>query len=339
MWRKLAALGIAAAALAAMHRLVYLPWRCNVIKGIVGRSTNRLALEANSFRVRPAAERNVAMIERCLDICRTDVYFPALSASNLMILGRAAAAAAMYERALRYDQRPELYLALSEAQLAAGDRPAGIRSLVVAGDFAGKDYVLQSEDVLARRTAYNTVSMHEARAAAGRGEVTRDDLVINGDFDAVSKRGRTSTDTGAGAAWISAAEAWSSYADTPTTVTTTLMRSTRRPGRRMLRVTAGARDSGIYQIWGEKRGMAPASTLTTAWVFVRSGQVYVGTGNGSQTGRDAFSTTTGRWERLEAHNGSCPATQTNLFAATDHADFDVDIIEVYEIPGPSCEQR
>lgn len=339
MWRKLAAAAIAVASGAAMYRMVYLPWRCNTIEGTVARSTDRISREDDPFRVRDAAERNVAMLQRCIDVCKTDVQLPTLAAANLMILGRAGAAAAMYERALRYDQRPELYLRLSTAQLAAGDRAAGIRSLVVAGDFAGKDYVLFSPDVLARMEAYNTVSHREARAAAARGEIVRDDLVVNGDFDAVSTRGRVSSDRGSGAAWDAAAESWSAFANTPTTVTTTLMRSTRRPGRRMLRVEVGAGDSGIFQAWGDKRGMAPARVVTDAWVFVRSGQIYVGTGRGSRTRRDAYSSSSGRWERLQAGNGSCPATQTILFSASKRADFYVDSVEVYEVPGPPCEYR
>jgi len=339
MWRKLVAALIAVAAIAAIYRVVIVPWRCNVIEGTVARSTDLIASEADPFRVRNAAERNVAMLERCIDLCKTDVQLPALAAANLTILGRSAAAAAMYERALQSDQRPELFLRMAEAQLAAGDREAGVRSLITAGDFAGKDYVLTADDVLARMEAYNAVSEHEARAAAARGEAVKHDLDINGDFDSVSRRGRTATDTGSGIAWVSAAEAWSAYANIPTTVTTTLTRSTRRTGRRMLRVQTGARDSGIFQAWGEARGLAPARTLTTAWVFVRSGQVYVGTGNGAATGGDAYSTTTGRWEQLKAQNVSCPATQTVLYAASEKgADFDVDLVEVNEVPGPPCLQ-
>lgn len=38
------------------------------------------------------------------------------------------------------------------------------------------------------------------------------------------------------------------------------------------------------------------SAGTGAWVYVNSGQVCIGTGNGGNTSCNAYSTTTGQWE-------------------------------------------
>ena len=74
-------------------------------------------------------------------------------------------------------------------------------------------------------------------------------------------------------------------------------------------------------------------------MFVRSGRVYLGSGNAPATNADINTMLTGRWEQLEASNRSCPANQTIIYAASDGADFDVDAVTVVEWPGPPCEQR
>ncbi len=331
---------IVALAAAALWRGVWLPQRCNVLAQTVLQSTEQLDRQRDPFAARRTAERNLQLLEQCMEVCRTDPQFPMSAGNNLMLLGRPEAAATMYRRALEADRRPEIYAALASAQIATGDRAGAVQSLVAAGDFAGKEYLRDFEDVGARMEAYGIVDAHEARAAAARGEKPMPSFVLNGDFsEGPGLRGASTTDTGSGTAWPSASASWNLWADEPATVTSQLVPSTRRPGAMMLRIKTTGRTSGIYQDWGGRRGIAPQSVRTTAWVFVRSGQVSVGSGRGSMSIPDAYSRTTGQWERLEGANTSCPATQTNLFTASAGADFDVDLVEVVDVPGPPCEQR
>ena len=336
--RSAIAVAIVALAAAAIHRLVILPHGCNVVEETVRQSTRRIAGERDQLRVRPFAESNLAQLERCLDICRTDVRLPFLAGVNLMILGRPDAAAAMYRRALEYDQRPEIYAALAKAQVAMGDHDGAVRNLVVAGAFAGKNYLLDFDDPVAGKEAFSIVAEHEARAAAARGDVEKT-LLFNGNFTAAGPRGASTEDSGQAAQWPSAADAWMARVNVPATVTTQLVPSTRRPGGTMLRVNVGSADSGVFQLWGPRRGRAPERVVTTAWVFVRSGRVYIGSGNGAATNTDVNSMLTGRWEQLEASNRSCPANQTVVYAASEGADFDVDEVTVVEWAGPPCEPR
>src|SRR5688500_4596413 len=103
IWRSALAVAIVAVAAGALHRLVFLPYRCNVVEESVRQSTGRIVGERDRLRVRPVAQANVAALQTCLDICKTDVRLPFLTAGNLMILGRPDAAAMMYRRALQYD--------------------------------------------------------------------------------------------------------------------------------------------------------------------------------------------------------------------------------------------
>jgi hypothetical protein len=81
-------------------------------------------------------------------------------------------------------------------------------------------------------------------------------------------------------------------------------------------------------------------TVTTAWVFVRRGRIYLGSGNGSEPIRNADSTTTGRWEKLEAVNQTCPVTLTVLRAyGPEGAEFLVrDVRSRPTLLAPPCDQ-
>jgi tetratricopeptide (TPR) repeat protein len=89
------------------------------------------AVEYTSTRVAAAGERAVPLLTRNLELAgeaeRLDpanVAAPLFRGSLNLLLGRHAAAIEAYQDALRLEPRPEVYLNLGRAQLAAGDREA-----------------------------------------------------------------------------------------------------------------------------------------------------------------------------------------------------------------------
>ncbi|MFZ2491245.1 MAG: hypothetical protein WA208_07155 [Thermoanaerobaculia bacterium] len=72
-------------------------------------------------------------MSRCADVWTLKVNYYMLSAVNLAAAGEPRAAVGMYEKALSYDQRPEIYINLGYALLDAGDRDAAQRAFVAAG--------------------------------------------------------------------------------------------------------------------------------------------------------------------------------------------------------------
>jgi hypothetical protein len=64
----------------------------------------------------------------------------------------------------------------------------------------------------------------------------------------------------------------------------------------------------------------PDELFSSVWVYVNSGQVGMGVGNGGDTGFDVTSQFTGRWERLFAKNGLAPANEFIVYGSNG-ADF------------------
>ncbi len=110
--RRTAALLLWATALVAASRYVFEPLRCNRVEARVIRSTEKLNREnpPPEFTA-PRARQNLESIAPCV-YCSVDASRYMVAAANLRFLNRNAEAASMYQTALLYDQRPELYLNL-----------------------------------------------------------------------------------------------------------------------------------------------------------------------------------------------------------------------------------
>src|SRR4029077_19827699 len=81
-------------------------------------------------------------------------------------------------------------------------------------------------------------------------------------------------------------------------------------------------------------GTGPAHVTSSAWVFIKSGTVFIGTGNGGNTGIDARSSVTGKWIELKARNGVSPANMFIIYGQSPGADFFVDSAVVQQLaPG------
>jgi hypothetical protein len=166
MWRSVVAAAIALAALAAVHRAVVVPWRCNVLAGRVSASTERAWLDRGGDRARAAATNNIAILGDCADRCRTDVSLAMLLSSNFRLLNRNSVAAGLLEGALRYERRPKLYFELGDTQLELGFREEALKNFVRAGNFAGTYNFGEIADPDVRERAYAAVGRHEEELLA-----------------------------------------------------------------------------------------------------------------------------------------------------------------------------
>lgn len=292
-WRRLASLFVVAAAAFALWHRVVVPWRCNNVEGRVERLTALLWERRDDYAVRAPAERNVRELQECASICETDVNMRMLLASNYTILGRSELAAVMLKQALAHDRRPELHLALGLAQIETGEREAALANFVEAGNFSGLYILRDVTDGELRAKAYEIVGSRQDRAMRSTGQEIRE-LILNGDFRF-------------------GIAGWQLVRRGGAKVTANVERAPAgRPGR-ALHVVASKPDAGLRHI---VNGRPPRRANVSAWVFVRSGSVYLGTGSGSPPLPSTYSKTTGRWEKLEATNESCPARATMIYAAS-----------------------
>jgi hypothetical protein len=332
MWRNALALAIAIAAVLALHQLVVVPWRCSVVEGAVSQSTPEERSDDPSIRKR--AEENIARISPCAGRCRTNVNLAVLGGQNLMVLGRREAAIALFEQALRYSQRPEIYMALAVAQAESGDREAALQNSIRAADFAGNAVLLDMPDGAIRYQAHEIVGARHERSIARSGRVVTK-AIIDEHFDAAVPAGTPMGFAGTGEA-PSAAEKWT-IVNAAGETTTRVQLSTRRQHAHAIHVAATRPGGGIKYKWPAAEYANRVQSVV--WVFVTRGRVSIGSGNGKPPMANAFSKTTGQWERLEAVNESCPAKMIVIQAASDDgAEFIVDSVRVRPTIGaPPCE--
>lgn len=161
-------------------------------------------------------------------------------------------------------------------------------------------------------------------------------LLFNSSFETGLPIGQeTNLTTVAGNGGTSAATNWSSWNNTPATTITELLPSTlANAGDTMLHVTTTGQLNGVFQNF-LLFNTGPNEVISSAWVYVLSGQVGIGTGNGGNTSLDTFSSTTGQWEFLQASNGVSPANEFIVYSASSGgADFYVDLASVDRPPDP-----
>jgi hypothetical protein len=136
----------------------------------------------------------------------------------------------------------------------------------------------------------------------------------------------------------SAAKFWTTWLNEHGTITTQLLTSTSLPklpcapliGKNTVIHVKVHGPGGIVQQWQGSGG--PPSVISSVRVFVISGQVQLGTGNGGNTHGDAFSKKTGGWEVLKAPNGEKPANELIVYGKTPSAEYCVDNARVVRLP-------
>jgi hypothetical protein len=148
-----------------------------------------------------------------------------------------------------------------------------------------------------------------------------DYILGNADFGTPNPKYTTTTLTGPKSAGPSVAASWSIWNNNPGTTTTELLRSTYPGGgTNMIHVVTTGGANGLVQIFAPFKS-GPTNVLATAYVYVLSGRVSLGTGNGGDTGSDVISTKTNTWERLQASNGVSPANELTIYSYGGAANF------------------
>jgi hypothetical protein len=172
------------------------------------------------------------------------------------------------------------------------------------------------------------LALAAAAAALGAAPAAAANLLANPGFEAVGPQGPFTSFTCTANVCCggqSAADAWTTWINQcpqfgfpENTVRTAHVTPSSLPGggNAMIHVLATSSGSGIVQVFGPFN-TGPAQVTSSVWVYVVRGQVCLGTGNGGNTHCDAFSTTTGQWELLQAGNGVSPANELIVYASSD----------------------
>lgn len=180
-------------------------------------------------------------------------------------------------------------------------------------------------------------------ALAATSRAATPNLLKNSDFGQVSQKGMHTELQGDSKPGDSAASQWTVYNNGPGTTTTDLLPSSRRAGKSMIHVitsnSKAGSGSGLVQAFFPV-STGPGHVNASAWVYVKSGAVFIGTGNGGNTGIDARTSVTGKWIQLRARNGVSPANLFIIYGQSPGADFYVDQASVEPLsPGQSPDFR
>ena len=154
--RRCAALAMVIAAGFALNEAAIVPYRVNVLKAQIARQYPRLASRAGiageEARVIENIRDDARLLEDALRKTPTDVDLYMELAAFYQLLSRFHDAVHMYEEALRFDRRPEIYVNLAEAQLAAGDIRAATESYANAVAFAPEEAAFVPPELLPAAT-------------------------------------------------------------------------------------------------------------------------------------------------------------------------------------------
>lgn len=105
-------------------------------------------------------------------------------------------------------------------------------------------------------------------------------------------------------------------------------------GDHVIRVETTGHGNGIVQVFGFPNG--PAAAEAEAWVYVNSGVVGAGIGNGGSTNPNTLTTTTGVWEKLSFSQGTSPVNEIVFYAIDGPSEFYVDLARVRAVPEPAA---
>jgi hypothetical protein len=167
----------------------------------------------------------------------------------------------------------------------------------------------------------------------------RADLIVtNPDFTTPTTGVTSSVLTGAHHGGPSAAADWGTWNNSNATTTTALMASTLPGGGpNMIHVTTTGSNNGLVQVLAPQN-TGPGGASASVMVYVLSGHVGIGTGNGGFTSNNnAISTTTNTWQLLRGFNSpsQTPVNELVIYSYGGAADFYVASASVQATPEPS----
>lgn len=130
----------------ALNRECLRPFRCNRDRLIAQRSVDRaFEVRYNPADIAQTMRMHQRVLRACLECTSQDVALHMQLAALQRFIGRNDDAEQTYLNALRYDERPELYFNLGEAQLAQKKEKEAIASFAHAAVF--NPYNLQHLDL------------------------------------------------------------------------------------------------------------------------------------------------------------------------------------------------
>jgi hypothetical protein len=156
-------------------------------------------------------------------------------------------------------------------------------------------------------------------------------------FETLGPNGSSTSFTGfldGGSPKYSAAQDWLVWNNTSGTTATELLPTTLPGGGvTMIHVTTDEAMNGLFQPFLPYQ-TGPDHAIGSAWIYVISGQVAIGTGNDGSTGFDTFTSTIGVWKFLEAPNGISPANEFIIYSKGGPAEFYAENASVTPAPEP-----
>lgn len=119
----------------AIHYFCIEPLRCHLAEARLEQLSLQLVERPDRPDMPRQARANLGRAIACIRVEPRQVNFYMIAAVNCRLLGLDERAIEFYERALRYDRRPELYAALGNAQSKVGRREEAIANLLRANIF------------------------------------------------------------------------------------------------------------------------------------------------------------------------------------------------------------
>jgi len=160
----------------------------------------------------------------------------------------------------------------------------------------------------------------------------RANLLSNGSFENAGPSGAATTYTGLFAG-PSAADQWEVFNNTDGTTRTSLEPSTLPGGGgMMIHVLTTGTNNGLDQVF-LPFNTGPNNAPFDVWLFVVSGQVGVGVGNGGNTGMSAFNTTFHQWEHITGAAANSPGNNMIIYSSGGGAEWYADVASVTPEPG------
>jgi tetratricopeptide (TPR) repeat protein len=123
----------ASIAAAGLRYLCQEPYECN--RGVKAYEVATTAATSKGLAGRRIARRNVVGLEQLETRCRSDVNVAMLLAANASLDERYHVAELAYERALRIDHRPEIYLNLGLVQVEMQKNDEALANFITAVRF------------------------------------------------------------------------------------------------------------------------------------------------------------------------------------------------------------
>jgi len=150
--RVLIPLVVAAAAIFAVARVAILPLRCNRVLKVM-RVRNDDASRMDDYAATLLVRKNLTDAADCLQREPCDPYVLFEIAQSYRRMGSHEEGIRTMERALRYDRRPEFFIALGDSLAQTGRTDEAIDALMNAARFWGRDtdrVMLEMRDVALR---------------------------------------------------------------------------------------------------------------------------------------------------------------------------------------------